>query len=144
MESTDLDRERSERERKQTYLKYEIVNKGYNKIEFATFMNAQKENGMDIDLWMFDELVEAVTSFQQCQQQNLESSDHNSSDDDELYAYIHPAEREKLKRREVISLATNFIILSTCIYLKFYRLILNRNLKMLKLITKQKVTKSLI
>jgi hypothetical protein len=65
MENTDLDHERSERDRKQTYLKNEIVTKGYNKIEFATFMNSQKENGMDIDLWMFDQLVDAVTSFQQ-------------------------------------------------------------------------------
>lgn len=99
-----LDHERNERERKQTYLINQIVIKGYNKADFATFMNNLKANGTDIDLWTFDELVEAVERFQleqtQCPKSPEKvSQEDESSEDEEMYKYLHPSEVEKIKQR---------------------------------------------
>lgn len=101
MESNiDSDHERNERERKQTFLKQEIISKGYNKADFATYMNSIKENGVDIDVWTFDEIAEAVENFQ-ISQNDLEASekDEPSSEEDEMYRYLHPGEVEKIKQR---------------------------------------------
>jgi len=67
----DSDHERSERERKQTYLKNEIISKGYHKAEFANYMTSLKANGTDIDIWGFDELVHAVETFKANQSSNI-------------------------------------------------------------------------
>ncbi|CAI2360774.1 unnamed protein product [Moneuplotes crassus] len=101
MEVTDQDFERSEREKKQLFLQDEIVKKRYDKAKFAVYMNECKENGTDIDLWTFDELYDAVVAFQQSQDNPVVKESESSSEEDVLYEYIHPAEREKMKERRI-------------------------------------------
>ena len=89
--------ERNERQKKQMYLKEEIVSRGYNKAEFAIYMESKKENGTDIDLWTFEELIQAVAEFQEIQ--DKEEHQKDPDDEEDLYKYVHPAEVQKLKGR---------------------------------------------
>lgn len=53
-----------DRQIKQDFLKDNIVDKGYNTGEFAHFLLEQRENGTEIDVWVFSELQVAVNDFQ--------------------------------------------------------------------------------
>ena len=53
---------------KQKYISREITSKGYNTDDFYTFLLTQKEDGTDLSLWSFEELVSQVQSFQQSNQ----------------------------------------------------------------------------
>jgi len=71
-----------EKQEKQDYLKDQIVDKGYNTVEFAQYLLENKgtwinyfmltislthviiENGTEIDNWTVDELKDAVLDFQ--------------------------------------------------------------------------------
>ena len=52
-----------EKAKKQAYLYENIQKKGINTTEFSNFMNAQKENGNDVDNWTLDE-IKAVSIWQ--------------------------------------------------------------------------------
>ena len=56
MESIDI--------KKQNYISREITSKGYNTDDFYSFLLTQKENGNDLSLWSYDELVSQVQTFQ--------------------------------------------------------------------------------
>ena len=49
---------------KQNYITREITSKGYNIDEFYSFLLTQKEDGSDLSLWTYEELVSQVQSFQ--------------------------------------------------------------------------------
>lgn len=49
---------------KQKYLKEQIIDKGFDTENFGDFMNSKKEDGLNIQLWTFDELVAAVEEYQ--------------------------------------------------------------------------------
>ena len=54
----------SETERKQAYLRENILNKGYQAEEFMSFLNAKKgEIGLDLVNWTMEELEETVNEF---------------------------------------------------------------------------------
>ena len=50
-------------EKKQQYLREEILDKSYDIDEFSEFMSKYKENGTDLKFWEFSELKEAVKNF---------------------------------------------------------------------------------
>lgn len=75
-----------DRAKKQLYLKQNIAEKGYDKEEFARFMNIIKSNSSDIDLWSFEELKEIVSEFQKDQEPVL-SIQRSFDDSDEPYKY---------------------------------------------------------
>ena len=53
-----------ERSKKQLYLKDNIVNKGYDKEEFAIFLSNFKDSNGNVDCWSYDEIVDLVSQFQ--------------------------------------------------------------------------------
>lgn len=55
----------AERAKKQQFLKENIADKGYNKQEFAYFMNRFKESQANIDMWTLEELQDIVHKFQE-------------------------------------------------------------------------------
>ena len=66
-----MDREEEERRVKQTYLRTEILDKGYDAERFVDFMGSLRENGMldhdageDLENWTFEDLRTAVSDFQ--------------------------------------------------------------------------------
>jgi hypothetical protein len=40
-----------------------VLNKGFNPGEFATFLNAQKENGGMVEMWTLEELKATVENY---------------------------------------------------------------------------------
>ena len=64
----------AEKQKKQDFLLIEIVNKQYNQIEFAQYIDSKKRtslfhlyllaNGTEIDNWTLDELMDVVHEFQ--------------------------------------------------------------------------------
>lgn len=53
----------NELEKKQQFLREEIMNKNYDVEEFSEFMSKFKENGLDLVNWTFNELKDAVELF---------------------------------------------------------------------------------
>ena len=54
----------SETEKKQTYLRQNILNKGYSADEFMSFLHNKKgEKGLDLHNWSFEELKQTVSEF---------------------------------------------------------------------------------
>jgi hypothetical protein len=61
-------------QRKQNYLKTEILEDAtINPDDFVEFMEADRENGADIDNWTFSELIDKVQVFKE-QRQNLDGN----------------------------------------------------------------------
>ena len=58
-------------EQKQTYLRTEIIDKGYDPEVFTAYIsNLKGEEGIDLNLWSMEELVNIVKSFQEQQSSN--------------------------------------------------------------------------
>lgn len=58
-------------EQKQTYLRTEIIDKGYDPEVFTAYIsNLKGEDGIDLNLWSMEELVNVVKSFQEQQSNN--------------------------------------------------------------------------
>jgi hypothetical protein len=55
--------ESSDTKEKQDYLKKEILDKGYDRQEFAEFMMAQKEDGLNVENWDLRDLLMTVDQF---------------------------------------------------------------------------------
>ena len=53
--------ENAERQAKRTYLREEIIDKGFSAQEFTTF--CEQDRGTDVDLWTFEELQDCVKRF---------------------------------------------------------------------------------
>lgn len=61
-----------DKERKQNYLKTEILEDGtINPDDFVEFMEADREDGANIENWTFSELIDKVQLFKE-QRQNLD------------------------------------------------------------------------
>ena len=74
----------NETEKKQTYLRQNILNKGYNAEEFMSFLNTKKgEKGLDLNNWSMKELEETVSEFitikNQLEKKKLSSSKNEIS-----------------------------------------------------------------
>lgn len=52
-----------DRKEKQEYLKKEILDKGYDREQFAEFMLNERDDGLNVDVWDFRELIMAVEDF---------------------------------------------------------------------------------
>jgi len=48
---------------KQAFLVDQIINKGFNPVEFAQFLETKRDNGTDIDNWTLRELHEVSYEF---------------------------------------------------------------------------------
>ena len=53
----------TERKNKQEFLKKEILDRGYDREQFAEFMLNEREDGLNVDVWDFRELMMAVEDF---------------------------------------------------------------------------------
>jgi hypothetical protein len=60
------------RNQKQTYLYTNIVEAGYDAESFAQYMQSNRENGMEIDNWSFEDLVTVVHTFRQAHSHQAE------------------------------------------------------------------------
>ena len=70
-------------EQKQTYLRTEIIDKGYDPEVFTAYIsNLKGEEGIDLNLWSMEELVNIVKSFQEQQ-----SSNNNVNTNEEYKQY---------------------------------------------------------
>jgi len=65
--------EEEDRRAKQTYLRTEIIEAGFDASLFVEYLNTLKPNGDDVDEWTLEELVDAVTLFKQNQKSVLET-----------------------------------------------------------------------
>lgn len=76
-------------EKKQIYLRKEIIDKGYSPEDFANFIKKIKgENGVDLNLWSIEELYYVVPQFQESQNlqiQNNLSNFNEINDQDSEY-----------------------------------------------------------
>lgn len=52
-----------ERTSKQTFLREEILEKGYDITLFQSYMESQKEDGLNIDSWSLEELKQVIYDF---------------------------------------------------------------------------------
>ncbi|CAD8173000.1 unnamed protein product [Paramecium octaurelia] len=82
-------------QQKEMLLKTEILDKGYDPERFINYMELQKENGgQDIDMWTYQELILAITQFQQLSQPQLDQqfqafvSDRKSDIEDKKLSYV--------------------------------------------------------
>lgn len=67
---------------KQTFLRSEIVEKGYDEEKFADYLSSLKDNAIDLDTWSMDSLEEAVENFQaQNPLSYLTNSEEENEDD---------------------------------------------------------------
>ena len=83
-------------EKKQKYLRDEILNKNYDAEEFSEFISKYKENGLDLSNWTFDELKDAVQKFK-----NKNQGETKEEED------------EKLIEKEVENIKKSYIINGT-------------------------------
>jgi hypothetical protein len=65
--------EEEDRRAKQTYLRTEIIEAGFDASSFVEHLNSLKPNGDDVDEWTLEELIDAVTLFKQNQKSVLET-----------------------------------------------------------------------
>ena len=71
---------KNETEQKQTYLRENILNKGYEAEEFMSFLNSKKgEKGLDLNNWTMEELEETVSEFIEIKSQMDNKNNKNSS-----------------------------------------------------------------
>ena len=67
-------------EKKQSYLRKEILDKGYSPEDFANFVkNIKGENGADLNLWTLEELYYIVPQFQESQEKQKQNNNKNLS-----------------------------------------------------------------
>lgn len=67
-------------EKKQNYLRKEIIDKGYSPDDFANYLNKIKgENGTDLNLWSIEELYYVVPQFQESQELKKQNNKKNLS-----------------------------------------------------------------
>lgn len=115
-----FDNVEEEKAKKQAYLKEHIVQKGYDKLEFAQYMAESKENGNDIDEWALIELIDMVEEFKSTHKP-VEKEDSDSeeekivppetidsqSENEEKYADIATPEQIN-KDKEIIEKASAY------------------------------------
>ena len=58
-----------ERKLKQTFLRAQIVNGGYEPEEFADYLSSKKDDGSNIDVWTYAELIAEVEEFKKLKEQ---------------------------------------------------------------------------
>lgn len=73
-----------ERSKKQLYLKNEILMKGYTGENFAEFLNSRKEEGDNVDNWLFEELIIEVDEFKKQENEKLKNVCLNEDDDSKI------------------------------------------------------------
>jgi len=101
-----------EREKKQEYLRQEIVDQNYDPNEFTEFCGERK--GTDIDLWSFEELVECVKEFKHSREErktpksNEENSEPEELEPPEQTETEHPEDTET--QEGIYSVSTNSAI----------------------------------
>ena len=67
-------------EKKQNYLRKEILDKGYSPDDFTNFVKKIKgEEGADLNSWSLEELYYVVPQFQEAQEYEKQNNDQNSS-----------------------------------------------------------------
>ena len=71
-------------EKKQIYLRKEIIDKGYSPDDFANYLKKIKgENGTELNLWSIEELYYIVPQFQESQENQKQNNKNNFSKYDE-------------------------------------------------------------
>jgi hypothetical protein len=71
---------KNETEQKQSYLRENILNKGYEAEEFMSFLNTKKgEKGLDLNNWTMEELEETVSEFIEIKNQMDNKNNKNAS-----------------------------------------------------------------
>lgn len=69
--------------KKQTYLRTEILEKGYDPSKFVEYLSQQKTDGEDIDTWTFQDLKDAVQVYVQNNPRSENTQPHFASHDGE-------------------------------------------------------------
>ena len=98
-------------EQKQTYLRTEIIDKGYDPEVFTAYIsNLKGEEGIDLNLWSMEELVNIVKSFQEQQSSNNNVStneeykqfydSNNNQEQNEERKIEEPIEEKKEEQEE--------------------------------------------
>ena len=76
---------KQETRKKQLYLKENIMSTGYDPDDFATYLEEEKEGGIDIENWTLEELETVVHLFKRSRdierEQKPTNSYHNDPDD---------------------------------------------------------------
>lgn len=77
---------KQEIKKKQLYLKENIMTMGYDPDDFATFLENEKEGGIDIENWTYEELETLVHLFRKSrdifnEQENSEAPEYSDPDD---------------------------------------------------------------
>ena len=103
------------KQEKQQYLKEQIIAKGYDDLKFIDFLEAQRENGADINSWEFEELTLAVSNFQKEEDQKKSLKNSNQYDDEDSSEQNSPIPRQrklskadKLRRSKLLESSSSF------------------------------------
>ena len=68
------DNNNNDLEKKQAFLRTEIMEKNYDPEKFSEFLSKFKENGLDLSNWTFEELQQVVNQFQNNNNTNINNS----------------------------------------------------------------------
>jgi hypothetical protein len=98
-----------DRELKQIYLKEQVINLGYDGGQFADFLATRRENGTDVDVWTYEELIAIVqefrSSFEDLQRENFFEGEQINLESDSNTVLLESGDLvklENLKKRTII------------------------------------------
>lgn len=79
---------------KQLFLRTEIIDGGYDPIDFTEYLEEIKNDGSNLDNWTLEELQSAVMKFKEDNGKNGENQHHSDSGDSEPEEQEHGEEEE--------------------------------------------------
>ena len=90
-------------ERKQTYLRESILNKGYSADEFMSFLSSKKgDMGLDLNNWTMDELKQIVSEFISLKMEMIFS--------DPLQQLQNPKNEDKKRKKKSVKIKKRIVI----------------------------------
>ena len=91
-------------EEKQSFLRKEIIDKGYDPNEFSIYLSQLKEGDLDLENWSLNELTEVVNQYKSNNKENEEKREKNENQNEvNLNNEINIKENEEKKNNEEIN-----------------------------------------
>jgi hypothetical protein len=91
-------------EEKQSFLRKEIIDKGYDPNEFSIYLSQLKEGDLDLENWSLSELTEVVNQYKSNYKENEEKREKNENQNEvNLNNEIFIKENEEKKNNEEIN-----------------------------------------
>jgi hypothetical protein len=116
---------KQETRKKQLYLKNNIMTSGYDPDDFATYLEEEKEGGIDIENWTLEELETVVHLFKKSRDVYKEEDSRNNGYDPDDIMFNDPPPKKKSDKisdpnSAVLSMHLFYIIAPDLVYICFY------------------------